>query len=97
MPTYKLDPDFVGEYLALSPADKAAFRRAKDRFVMALKAGRRLDVGLDVHQLTDHPGIYEFRFSRRGRATFRYGSAERGAAAHVIWRHIGGHEIYQEP
>jgi hypothetical protein len=74
-----------------------AFLRAKDRLVAALKAGRPLDVGLGVHQIADHPGIYELRYSARGRATFSYGSTARGADAHVIWRRIGGHEIYREP
>jgi hypothetical protein len=51
----------MDEYLQLSVADARAFRRAKSRFVVALKAGRPPDPGLGIRQLTDYPGIYEFR------------------------------------
>ena len=97
MPTYCVDPRFSRELARLSPAQLRAFLRAKDRLVAALKAERHLDAGLGVHQLHDHPGISEFRFSAGGRATFRYGTSERGDAAHIVWRRIGGHEIYREP
>jgi len=72
-------------------------RRLQEARIATLKAGRALDVGLGVRQMTDHPGIYEYRFSAGGRATFNYGSEARGANAYVIWRRIGGHEIYREP
>ena len=97
MPTYDVDPRFLREYLSLTRQQRAAFRRARDRFVAALKAGRPFGAGLGVREMTDHPGIYEFRFSSAGRATFAYGSEARGADAHVVWRRIGGHEIYREP
>jgi hypothetical protein len=47
--------------------------------------------------MSGHPGVYEFRFSAGGRATFHYGKPVIPGEAHVIWRRIGGHEIYQEP
>lgn len=97
MPRFNWDPDFLAAFRALSAQDQEAFLRAKDRFVAALKAGRPLDPGLGVHQLTTHPGIYEFRFSRRGRATFHYLTDARAADAHIFWRRIGGHEIYHNP
>jgi hypothetical protein len=74
-----------------------AYLRAKDRFVAALKANRSPEPGLGIRQMAGHPSIYEFHFTDAGRATFEYGSASRGADAHVIWRRIGGHEIYNNP
>jgi hypothetical protein len=97
MPRYGWLARFMHEYRALSPQDKAAFLRARTRFVTASREGRVIDSGLGVHQMTNHPGIFEFRFSARGRATFHYGSTARGDDAYVIWRRIGGHEIYDEP
>jgi len=97
MPTYDVDPRFLREYLSLTRQQRVAFRRARDRFVAALKADRPFEAGLGIREMTDHPGIYEYRFSAGGRATFNYGSEARGANAYVIWRRIGGHEIYREP
>jgi hypothetical protein len=84
LPTYSADPRFRHELAGLSQAEVRAFLRAKDRLVAALKAGRMLDVELGVHQMTDHPGIFEFWFSARGRATFHYGTDGRGPSAHVV-------------
>ena len=97
MPTYNVDPRFLREYLSLTRQQRAVFRRARDRFVVAWKADRPFEAGLGIREMTDHPGIYEYRFSAGGRATFNYGSEARGANAYVIWRRIGGHEIYREP
>ncbi len=72
-------------------------RYARDRFVAALKADRPFEAGLGISELAGYPGIYEFHFSAGGRATFQYGSDACGATAYIVWRRIGGHEIYREP
>jgi hypothetical protein len=97
MPTYDALAQFKREYKALTREEKAAFRRSKNRFVAALKMGRPFEAGLGIREMGGHPGVFEFHFSASGRATFNYGSEARGADAYVIWRRIGGHEIYQEP
>jgi hypothetical protein len=97
MPTYDALARFVREYKALSRQDRAAFRRAKSRYVAALKAGRPFEAGLGITEMGGHPGVFEFHFSNSGRATFHYGSEARGVDAYVIWHRIGGHEIYREP
>jgi hypothetical protein len=81
----------------LARTDRKAFRRAKDRFVAALQAKRVHEAGLGIREMTDHPGIFEFRFTARGRATFHYGDPVIESEVHIVWRHIGGHEIYREP
>ena len=97
MPTYAWLPQFMREYRALSAHDRAAFLRARNRFLAALKANRPFEAGLGITEMSGHPGVFEFHFSSSGRATFHYGSEARGADAFVIWRRIGGHEIYREP
>jgi hypothetical protein len=97
MPTFAWYPRFGREYLALSRRESATFRRARDRFIAALQAKRPLEAGLGIREMSGHPGVYEFRFSAGGRATFHYGKPVIPGEAHVIWRRIGGHEIYQEP
>ena len=97
MPHFSWHPDFMHDFHALSTTDQEAFMSARDRFVDALKAGRAPDPGLGIHQLAGHPGIYAFRFSQRGRASFQYETDARGPDAHVYWRRVGGHEIYNNP
>jgi hypothetical protein len=97
VPTYSFEPRFGREFARLDATAARAFLRAKNRFVAALKAGRPFEAGLGIAEMTGHPGIFEFHFSDGGRATFHYGNDGRGPAAHVIWRRIGGHEIYREP
>jgi len=97
LPTYDRDPRFDREFARLSAAEVRAFLRAKNRFVAALKEGRPFEAGLGIEEMRGHPGVYEFHFSASGRATFHYGTEARGADAYIIWRRIGGHEIYREP
>lgn len=97
MPTYAWQARFMREYRALARQDKVAFRRAKDRFVAVLRMDRPPEAGLGIAEMAGHPGVYEFRYSASGRARFSYGTTARGSDAHVIWRRIGGHEIYREP
>ncbi|MGH2409666.1 MAG: hypothetical protein ACRDGS_04760 [Chloroflexota bacterium] len=97
MTSYDWHNRFLAEYERLSPEDQDAFQAAIRRFVAALRASRAPDPGLGIRQMTNHPGIYEFHFSRRGGATFHYGSEDRGKEAHVVYRRVGGHEIYRQP
>jgi mRNA-degrading endonuclease RelE of RelBE toxin-antitoxin system len=97
MTQYDWHRRFMAEYERLSKEDQDAFQAAIKRFVAALREGRAFDPGLGIRQMTGHPGIYEFHFSKRGRATFHYKTEERGKEADVMWRRIGGHEIYKQP
>jgi hypothetical protein len=48
--------------------------------------------------LGGHPGIFEVtRAMPNGRATFEYGSAIIPSESHIVWRRIGGHEIFVNP
>ncbi len=49
----------------------------------------------DMHEQLER--VVEFHFSASGRATSHYGTEGRGADAHIVWRRIGGHDIYREP
>ncbi|WP_367221416.1 hypothetical protein [Streptomyces sp. 16-176A] len=39
------------------------------------------------------PGVFELIWDGNGWATWRYGPAIRLGVQHVIWRHIGTHDI----
>jgi inosine/xanthosine triphosphate pyrophosphatase family protein len=97
VPQYEYEKRFRLEFKSLSRESQSAFLEAVRRFVAALKEGRAPDNGLGIKEMKGHPGIYEFRYSRRGRATFEYLGEKRGNEAKVNWRRLGGHEIYREP
>ncbi len=40
--------------------------------------------------------MFEFHFAPDGRALFRYGTSLHAGEVHVIWLHIGTHDIYEE-
>lgn len=62
-----------------------------------LKAGRGFRKGLGVKLVQGYKGIYEMRWADDGRATFQYGSPVVPGETHITWRHIGSHDILQNP
>ena len=65
--------------------------------VADLKTGRGLREGLRVKGIRGQSGVYEMTWAPDGRATFTYGISPRPGDIHIIWRRIGGHEIFQQP
>ena len=63
-----------------------------------MKAGRLFRASLRISVLGGHSGIYEMTWDMpNGRATFMYGAEQIAGEPHIIWRRIGGHEIYNKP
>jgi len=50
-----------------------------------------------VKRVQGHPGVYEMTFAPDGRATFTFGEEIRPGETHIVWRRIGGHEIFERP
>jgi len=96
MPTYEPEPRFLDDYATLTPAQRVAFRRAIAKLVHDLRDGP-FCAGLHVHALEGHPGVYAMAWAPDGRATFHYGAAVHEGEAHVIWRRVGTHAIYDQP
>ena len=97
MPTFGAYARFLREFGDLTRAEKAAFTRARKRFVADLQAGRPPRAGLRVREMATEAGVYELTWAPDGRATFEYGPPIRSGERHVIWRRIGGHEIFDNP
>jgi len=96
MPTHRETDRFWRDYDRLTADEKVAFDRALERFVADLRHGR-FRAGLRVHGLDGYPGLYSLTWAPDGRAIFEYGAPVHEGERHIIWRRIGGHDIYDEP
>ena len=96
MPTFAQTDRFGRDFAALSAGKHAAFRAAVAKFVADLPSGQ-FRPGLRVKGVQGAPGVFELMWADDGRATFEYGSAVREGETHLIWRHIGTHEVLTRP
>jgi hypothetical protein len=97
MPTRKITDEFWADYDRLTNAQVARFKRVVRRFIQDADSDT-FRASLRVKPVVNHPGIWEMTWDGNdGRATFSYGPETVPGKRHVIWRRIGGHEIFQEP
>jgi hypothetical protein len=80
----------------LTKSQREAFRAAVEHLVADLP-NRRFRPGLRVKGVQNYPGVFEMTWADDGRATFEYGNEIRPGHAHIIWRRIGTHAIFDEP
>jgi hypothetical protein len=97
MPTREILESFWRGWDRLSPEDQRAFLAAVEKFVQDLRAGRGIRKGLRVKGVQGARGIYELSWAPNGRATFQFGRSVRGDEPHIIWRRMGGHDIFGNP
>ena len=96
MPTHEERERFLREFRRLTPDQQRRFKDALRWFVTDLANGK-LRSTLRVKRVISHPGIWEMSWEDDGRATFEYGPAELSNERHIIWRRIGGHDIFRDP
>lgn len=88
------------DYHSLSPEQQRRFKKAVEKMVEALKKGATpatLPPGLRVKRVQGTFGIWEMTWhydADVGRATFEW--AENRAEPTVLWRRIGGHDIFKD-
>jgi hypothetical protein len=92
LPTYEITERFRREYERLSSEQRAAFKRAVERFIADLSKGR-FRAGLRVKAVAGLPGCFEVTWAPDGRAIFTYGAEVTPGAPHVIWLAVGTHAI----
>jgi len=97
MPTREILESFWRGWDRLSPEDQRAFLAAVEKFVQDLRAGTGIRKSLRVKGVQGARGIYELTWADDGRATFQFGRAVVDDEPHIIWRRIGGHEIFGNP
>ncbi len=96
MPTFEWLTSFERDLEHLSTDERDLFQDAVTKFVEDLK-GKHLRKGLRVKGVKGAEGIFELTWTDDGRATFQYGDARLDGEAHIIWRRVGGHEIFNTP
>jgi hypothetical protein len=65
--------------------------------VADLRAQAAFRPGLRVKAVRGARGVYEMTWAPDGRATFSYGDERRPGEAPIIWRRVGGHDIFGQP
>jgi hypothetical protein len=96
MPTYDAYEPFRRDFQRLLPDQREAFMSAVAKLVEDLRRGA-FRKGLRIKRVQAHEGVWEMTWAPDGRATFEYGPSVRPGDHHVIWRRIGGHEIFDNP
>jgi hypothetical protein len=96
VPTYARTSQFERDHATLIPEERVTFRRAVQKFIEVLES-RTFRAGLRVKGVQGAPGVFEMTWAPDGRATWQYGEPILETERHVIWRRIGGHEIFGNP
>lgn len=96
MPTYEATPRFTTDLDHLTPEQRRRFRQTVTAFVDDLRAGR-FRAGLRIKGVRRAPGVYELTWAPDGRATWSYGKERIRGVQHIVWRRIGGHDIFTGP
>ncbi|MBA3826288.1 MAG: hypothetical protein H0X24_20605 [Ktedonobacterales bacterium] len=96
MPKYDTLPGFMREFNKLSHEQQQLFLEAVRAIIVSLRLTQKLPGSPLIKKMTDYE-IYEVRWAPNGRATFHLEPDPSGNEMIVVWRHIGGHEIYKHP
>ena len=85
----------------MTPERQALFLLAVSKFVEDLNSGS-VRAGLRVKPYRGAAGLFETTWAPDGRAPdgrapFSYGSPVLPGEPHVIWRRVGGHDIFANP
>lgn len=97
MPTHEELTRFLREWAKLTPPQQTLFLAAVNEVIEDLRAHRSFRPSLRIEGVQGHPGIFEMTWANNGRATFHYGAEQRPGDAHIVWRRISSHDIFQEP
>jgi hypothetical protein len=98
LPTWEKTDQFKRDEQTLTPSEREKLKAAVAKFVDDLKGEGRFRSGLRVKPMKAAPGIFEMTWEiRNGRATLQFGPPLQEGEPHIIWRRVGGHEIFGKP
>lgn len=66
-------------------------------FEPAIENGPPYPGGLRIKGVRGADGVWEMTWDGDGRATFEFGPQVLPGKPHVVWRRVGGHEIFGDP
>lgn len=96
MPKYARTQRCIRDWMNLRPEERAQFRQALAAFLEDLPT-RQFRPSLRVKGVQRVAGVFEMTWEYHdGRATFQFGDTSKGEPD-IIWRRIGGHEIFEAP
>ncbi|HEU4784147.1 MAG TPA: hypothetical protein VFS83_12465, partial [Ktedonobacterales bacterium] len=84
MPTHEEFAQFLREFAALTPDQRARLLDALQKMVNDLRVGQPFRPGLRIKGVQGHPGIFEMTWAPDGRATFHYGTPVRTGETHIV-------------
>jgi hypothetical protein len=96
MPTRDVLASFWRDWGELTPEQRREFKKALQKLIADLRAGQ-FRVGLRVKRVQGTDGIFEMTWTKDGRATFQYGDELNPGEAHIVWRRIGTHDVFNAP
>lgn len=97
-PTFEWTPRFDKDWADMSPDDHDRFKqKVTELLVPALAASTPMPDGLRIKDVQRADGVFELTWAGNGRATFEYGEELIPGQSHIVWRRIGGHEIFGTP
>ncbi|PPS89470.1 hypothetical protein [Streptomyces sp. MH60] len=100
MPTFETAAHFKRDFKRLSPEDKKRFediiqnKFVPDVAVGQFRPGLRVKPVQGVNIPAGESPIMEMTWAPDGRATWQFGPMVREGEPHVVWRRVGGHEIF---
>jgi len=99
MPTHEEFTQFMREYLSLTPAQRRKFGKAVAKMVLDPRAGAPFRPSLRVKGVQGHVGVFEVTWDEGNgmRTTFHYGPEQQPGEVHIVWRRIGGYDIFGNP
>ena len=97
MPTYGRTRRFDRDYALLTADEKTRFKAAVTGFVADLAAERAFRKALRVKGVQGARGVFEMTWAPNGRATFEYGPEQVEGQAHIVWRRVGTHDVFDRP
>jgi hypothetical protein len=97
MLTHSKEDSFWDDWEDLPNNQRIRYYAALSKMEYDHEAGGGFRAGLRVTKVRRVPGVWEMTWAPDGRATFHYGNASNPGNPHLVWRRIGGHEIFNKP
>lgn len=105
MPHFSEEYHFKNDCRRLKRTEMEQFREALRAFIQTLSQWESsggpwpppFPAALRIKDVDGHKSIWELTWAFDGRCTWRFGAQKEPGKTHIVWRRIGGHEIFNDP